>query len=329
MYCAMVVVFCFWAAVLLSRVFGEEMMVGNSINKPRKGVQPLWVQVNTNSDHVRCFCNLPPCVATGYMCKSSSGGCFSDLVNSTKTATYRARHGCIEYLTEAQRYECPIGDKDGQIHRIEGRRSLMVCCTNDMCNHIDNPTTRSLFNSTLDADVKRNQDQEIYLYSNSEVWFRAATIAVPICGAVILFVLIALAVKILKSENQNSSNKLGPALYVVPSEQKSDRWSDHPYKPCTIKKSYYSQVHPSAFLVRQDQPEDAEERPYHVPLLVPSRLGSISDSKNAKRNLLRCDSDSSIMHLDLEKSSEDFLVNANINGTEVDKFSKDEKLLMA
>jgi len=58
--------------------------------------------------------------------------------------------------------------------------------------------------------VQQHQHPEIYLYSDSEVWFRAATIAVPICGAVILFVLIALAVKILKNENRNSlHHKLG------------------------------------------------------------------------------------------------------------------------
>lgn len=62
----------------------------------------------------------------------------------------------------------------------------------------------------------QQQQQEPFLYSNSEVWFRAATIAVPICGAVILFVLIALAVKILKSEHQNSAiHKLGYVLLII------------------------------------------------------------------------------------------------------------------
>uniref|UniRef100_A0A1B6DJ73 BMP and activin membrane-bound inhibitor C-terminal domain-containing protein n=1 Tax=Clastoptera arizonana TaxID=38151 RepID=A0A1B6DJ73_9HEMI len=37
-------------------------------------------------------------------------------------------------------------------------------------------------------------------YSNAEVWFKAATIAVPICGILILFILIALAIKILRSD---------------------------------------------------------------------------------------------------------------------------------
>ena len=45
---------------------------------------------------VRCFCNLPVCVATGYMCKSQGGGCFSDLEDYPDV--YKARHGCLEML---------------------------------------------------------------------------------------------------------------------------------------------------------------------------------------------------------------------------------------
>lgn len=39
---------------------------------------------------------------------------------------------------------------------------------------------------------------------SSDVWFKVATIAVPICGAVILFVLIALAIRILKNDSIDS-----------------------------------------------------------------------------------------------------------------------------
>lgn len=42
----------------------------------------------------------------------------------------------------------------------------------------------------------------------TDIWFRAATIAVPICGAVILFMLIAIAVKILRTDALDASNKL-------------------------------------------------------------------------------------------------------------------------
>lgn len=46
-------------------------------------------------------------------------------------------------------------------------------------------------------------------YNNNEVWFRAATIAFPICGAIILFILIALAVRMLKNDSLDSPSKLG------------------------------------------------------------------------------------------------------------------------
>lgn len=39
---------------------------------------------------------------------------------------------------------------------------------------------------------------------SSDFWFKLATIAVPICGAIILFVLIALAIRILKNEGIDS-----------------------------------------------------------------------------------------------------------------------------
>lgn len=45
-------------------------------------------------------------------------------------------------------------------------------------------------------------------YNSNEVWFKAAIIAVPICGVVILFLLIFLAVKILRTDSMSASNKL-------------------------------------------------------------------------------------------------------------------------
>lgn len=35
---------------------------------------------------------------------------------------------------------------------------------------------------------------------NGEVWFKAATIAVPVCGAIILFLLVGVAVRLLKAD---------------------------------------------------------------------------------------------------------------------------------
>lgn len=47
-------------------------------------------------------------------------------------------------------------------------------------------------------------------YSSSEAaWFKAATIAFPICGGIILLILIALAIRILKNDGIDSPSKLG------------------------------------------------------------------------------------------------------------------------
>ncbi|KAJ8984981.1 hypothetical protein NQ317_016892 [Molorchus minor] len=56
-------------------------------------------------NYVTCFCNLPSCVTTGYMCKSIGGGCFSDLLDqpaatAPHSSVYRGRHGCLELLSE-------------------------------------------------------------------------------------------------------------------------------------------------------------------------------------------------------------------------------------
>lgn len=48
-------------------------------------------------DELRCHCNLPVCVTTGYMCKSAMGTCFSEIVDRTDLS--RSRHGCLELLS--------------------------------------------------------------------------------------------------------------------------------------------------------------------------------------------------------------------------------------
>lgn len=92
-------------------------------------------------------------------------------------------------------------------------KPTMACCFHDMCNHVDSPQVKDILNKTVFAgdatEVHQsfgNLPQQID-YTNSQVWFRAATIAVPVCGAVILVVLMFLAVKILRNESQNSTSR--------------------------------------------------------------------------------------------------------------------------
>ncbi|CAH1121297.1 unnamed protein product [Ceutorhynchus assimilis] len=339
----MLILISIFLSVIISGFAQEESV---SINRPRvRTPQQPWDELKT--DQVRCFCNLPSCVATGYMCKSSSGDCFSDLLDSSRGSAYRGRHGCIEYLSESKRSRCPITDKDGQVHtpNKEHPRSLLVCCRKDMCNHIDNPITKNLLNNSLDEDSEakfQHQDLEPFLYSNSEVWFRAATIAVPICGAVILFALIALAVKMLKKENQNLlHHKLGSAMYV-PSDQKQGKWSENPYKPSTVKRPFYHQAHPHSFVSGQD--DDLQNRQFQIPLLVTNEIrdfsnlnssaNAVNESKNdtnAKFNLMHCESNSSrSIIMEIGKSTPDYSLAANINlNSEEEKFCTNDKTFMS
>jgi len=47
------------------------------------------------------------------------------------------------------------------------------------------------------------------IFNSNDMWFKVATIAVPILGALILFLLIALAIHLLKTDNIDSPSKLG------------------------------------------------------------------------------------------------------------------------
>ncbi|GIY24586.1 uncharacterized protein CDAR_169461 [Caerostris darwini] len=48
---------------------------------------------------VRCYCNLPACVTSGYMCKSSAGVCVSDHFGFNGDL-WQSRHACMELLND-------------------------------------------------------------------------------------------------------------------------------------------------------------------------------------------------------------------------------------
>lgn len=67
-------------------------------------------------------------------------------------------------------------------------------------------------------------------YASGEVWFKAATIAVPICGTVILFVLIAAAVRILRKDSIEQMRKVAPPL-IYSYQGKEPLLVHHQYAP--------------------------------------------------------------------------------------------------
>ncbi|XP_075237032.1 uncharacterized protein LOC142333594 [Lycorma delicatula] len=189
---------------------------------------------NNRQDEVRCYCNLPICITTGYMCKTTNkkgSGCFTDVTVSVPVQ--RAAHGCLDLLDSIKRTQCrnepSVVNSDEQFVKSTDvvnditteSSSLLLCCNEDMCNHVDMPDNHIKYNDSVMAAavlagtglgiIKQQQQQltssphdgSVIVY-NSEVWFRAATIAVPVCGALILLILIMLAIKMLKSDTDDT-----------------------------------------------------------------------------------------------------------------------------
>ncbi|XP_046389455.1 uncharacterized protein LOC124158420 [Ischnura elegans] len=188
---------------------------------------------------IRCYCNLPRCVTTGYMCKSASGACFSDLADRADVEL--ATHGCIELLPSSRRGVCHVttstpreepaprnctdcgGNSEvdlgsgGRVRQPNTSQMLLLCCHSDMCNHIDSPQIRlRLTNDSLFVGSSGSQHAGAVengaapaLYSGHDGWFRVATIVVPICGSFILIMLIFVAFKILRRDSEDQKLKRG------------------------------------------------------------------------------------------------------------------------
>ncbi|XP_074036374.1 uncharacterized protein [Leptinotarsa decemlineata] len=317
---------CYCISLILSLVSASEEAV--TINKPIMKTPKSW---HFSTDYVRCFCNLPSCVTTGYMCKSSGGTCFSDVIDQS-ASVYRGHHGCLELLNEEdQQSKCQrrgINERT-TIRRKENSKSLLICCHHDMCNHIESPPAKNLMNDSLLDDVTqvtetRYQQKETFLYSEADVWFRAATIAVPICGAVILFLLIALAVKILKSEHQNAAmHKLGPTMYVQPMNHHSKNVKEkcnHMGSGTTYDNLLGKEYIPTHHNTYYSQQSEDYRRQVELPLLLRKEQSpSVSFEKNttnAKINLINndvCSGKSIILEIekDQPKCSEVNIINTN------------------
>ncbi|KAF4519291.1 hypothetical protein B566_EDAN002181 [Ephemera danica] len=218
--------------------FSTQTETGNSHHGSRghrRNATTNQARIGKTGD-IRCFCNMPQCVATSYMCKAadSQGGCFSDLTDVVDI--HRARHGCVDLLPRARQSECRA---TRSAVTAPGVSSMLLCCQRDMCNHIDSPEMRQLLNATflggspsfLSFCVRISVGKKFPLrrvlltlaifpacaiptngrvYFGNDVWLKAATIAVPICGGFILVLLIILAVKILRKDSKRQS---GPMMH--------------------------------------------------------------------------------------------------------------------
>ncbi|CAG2112695.1 unnamed protein product, partial [Medioppia subpectinata] len=113
------------------------------------------ILVTSSYGDIRCYCNLPQCVRTGYMCKSSgaSAACYSEQSIDTNgdgiTSDHISRHGCIE-LPQQMRDMCvkplPQSPPSQQTHhnhhshshRHHNSNQSINCCFEDMCNYVKN-----------------------------------------------------------------------------------------------------------------------------------------------------------------------------------------------
>ncbi|XP_078032678.1 BMP and activin membrane-bound inhibitor homolog [Augochlora pura] len=150
---------------------------------------------------VTCYCNQPECVPQGYMCRGR--GCFTELPSNANPSLLRAGHdtngGCLDESFKERR--CPKG---------------YLCCEQDLCNHVDSPAMRNRINKTLQVLV--GGDQRPFLSpvqpinhggQSTDGWFKTATIAVPICGGIVLLILASLALRLLQPV-PTQNDKLGP-----------------------------------------------------------------------------------------------------------------------
>lgn len=168
----------------------------------------LWFQLELcavaillTKGEIRCYCDAPHCVATGYMCKSELNACFTKVLDPLNTNS-PLTHGCIDPVLNSVDV-CPKKNTD----TLNGGSSPIECCHDDMCNYRGLPDIAHTRSDSTDRYQPDGSNQNLItrvqeLASAKEVWFRAAVIAVPIAGGLILVLLIMLALRMLRSENK-------------------------------------------------------------------------------------------------------------------------------
>ncbi|XP_060065349.1 BMP and activin membrane-bound inhibitor homolog [Ylistrum balloti] len=173
---------------------------------------------------IRCYCNEPGCISTSYMCKSALGMCYS--LVSREGETKRTTQGCVDSSVHQKHNLC-----NGEVlEQMRGNRPseewpLLYCCRYDMCNYNYNDYTGNV-NIVMNAAKVNNSsrhravDKELNMVAppgghvpyaipdsddrsgESDLWFKAAVIAVPIAGGFILILLVLLAVRMLRTDSR-------------------------------------------------------------------------------------------------------------------------------
>jgi hypothetical protein len=170
------------------------------------------ILITASYGDIRCHCNQPQCVRTGYMCKSTgaSAACFlehSGYVNVDGRSDI-SRHGCIELLPQQMRDMCaknlhqPLQHHSHHNHRHHNQNQSIICCSEDMCNYVKNV---DLINAR--TQPKANESVGALTPSSgsnlpNSVWFQVTVITVPIAGSIVLVILIFMATKVLRQDTK-------------------------------------------------------------------------------------------------------------------------------
>lgn len=83
-----------------------------------------------NPGEIRCYCDAPQCVATGYMCKSEINACFTKVRDALNTNS-AINHGCLNPIA----IDICSSSLKATDALTEALASTLKCCHNDMCNY--------------------------------------------------------------------------------------------------------------------------------------------------------------------------------------------------
>ena len=122
---------------------------------------------------LRCYCNLPDCVRTAYMCKSELG-CFQELAETASSG----RIGCLELLPTKEDHVClrvststtvRYRDKrraaNNRRHSSADNAALLRCCHEDMCNYVAAEQSVPLPEVSITIEEHRSDPQNSRTYS--------------------------------------------------------------------------------------------------------------------------------------------------------------------
>lgn len=81
---------------------------------------------------IRCYCDAPHCVATGYMCKSELNACFTKVLDPLN-ANSPLTHGCLDPIANTVDV-CSSNSRSADVLEVVTAPTL-ECCHDDMCNY--------------------------------------------------------------------------------------------------------------------------------------------------------------------------------------------------